>query len=306
MKIDRTDLRGVDLNLLLAFEALFQTRSVTRAAERLRIGQPAASHALKRLRTLLNDPLFVRTPTGMVPTARALELASPIRAILTDIETTLFARPTFVAREERRNFRVGATDYAQLVVLTPLMSELLSVAPDCRLIISQTSCDTVARELERGEIDLAVGVFPDATAAPHKQVLFREEYVCLYDAAASGLAAPLSLADWLALPHMMMSTRADYAGPIDDALGLSGESRFVALSTPNFLTIPFMLKNSRAVAAMPSRLARQCAASNELDVCALPIDAPSFEVAMLWHARSDGDPGAVWFRDSVMRLARQA
>jgi LysR family transcriptional activator of mexEF-oprN operon len=110
--IDGTDLRDVDLNLLVAFEALMQTRSVTKAAEQLRVGQPSASHALKRLRELLDDPLFARTPAGMAPTPRALALAEPIRTILSTIETTLFAGRSFDPLRETRNFRMGATDYA--------------------------------------------------------------------------------------------------------------------------------------------------------------------------------------------------
>jgi DNA-binding transcriptional LysR family regulator len=301
--IDRTDLRDVDLNLLVAFEALMQTRSVTRAARRLRVGQPAASHALKRLRELVDDPLFVRTPAGMTPTPRALALADPIRAILTNIETTLFAGPSFDPSRESRIFRVGATDYAQSVIVDPLLFVFQEHAPGCRLILAATDCDVVGRSLERGEIDLAVGAFPEIVSAPHQRLLYRERYACVFDAAACDARGPISRSQWLALPHVMMSTRGDYSGPLDEILKASGDRRNVAVSTPNFLAIPYLLRGKRLIAALPARLAKLCRERLGLSTCDLPFDAPEFDVTMIWSARTANEPGAIWLRDQIVSVS---
>ncbi len=301
--IDKTDLRNVDLNLLVAFEVLMQTRSVTKAAERLRVGQPSASYSLKRLRDLFSDPLFVRTASGMAPTPRALALDGPVRSILASIETTLNSAPAFDPLHERRIFRVGAIDYAQSVIANPLLAELRRKAPACKLILSATDCDIAGRALERGEIDVALGAFPNLVSASHQDVLYRERYECVFDAAACKISSPITMSQWLALPHVIMSTRGDYSGPIDDVLRRSGQQREVAVSTPNFLAIPYLLKEKRLVAALPSRLARMCRVHLGLTTCALPIEVAEFDVMMVWNARTGTEPGAVWLRDQIKSIS---
>jgi len=302
--IDKTDLRNVDLNLLVAFAALMQTRSVTKAAERLRVGQPSASHSLKRLRELLGDPLFVRTPAGMAPTPRALALEEPVRSILARIGTTLFASPSFDPAREKRIFRVGAIDYAQSVIAGPLLSVLRKEAPDCKLILTATDCDSAERALERGEIDVAVGAFPELAAGPHQRVLYRERYECVFDAKACQAPVPMTRAQWLALPHIIMSTKGDDTGPLDEVLKTSGERREVAVSTPNFLAIPYLLKGKRLVAALPARLARSCRKNLKLATCAVPFETPEFDVVMVWSARTGNEPGAVWLRDQMLSVCK--
>jgi DNA-binding transcriptional LysR family regulator len=301
-RIDRADVRNVDLNLLVAFEALMQTRSVTRAAERLRVGQPSASYSLKRLRELFRDPLFVRTPSGMAPTPRALTLDEPIRSILASIEATLFAGPSFDSQHEARIFRVGAIDYAQSVIADPLLSMLQKKAPECRLILTATDCDIVGRALERGEIDLAVGAFPEPVSAPHQRVLYRERYECVFDAKACQVRGTMTRVQWLTLPHVIMSTKGDYSGPLDEVLKASGDRREVVVSTPNFLAIPYLLKGKRLVAALPSRLARTCRAHLGLATCPVPFDTPEFDIVMVWNSRTGNEPGAVWLREQIISI----
>jgi DNA-binding transcriptional LysR family regulator len=279
-----------------------QTRSVTRAAERLRVGQPSASYSLKRLRELFGDPLFVRTPSGMAPTPRALALDQPIRSILASIESTLFANPSFDPKHETRIFRVGAMDYAQSVIADPLLSVLQDQAPCCKLILTTTDCHMVGRALERGEIDLAVGAFPEMVSAPHQRVLYRERYECVFDASACQLQGPVTRARWLTLPHIVMSTKGGYSGPLDDVLKASGDQREVVVSTPNFLAIPYLLKGKRLVAALPSRLARTCRVQLGLTTCALPFEVPEFDVVMVWNSRTGNEPVAVWLRDRIVAI----
>jgi DNA-binding transcriptional LysR family regulator len=298
--IEYTDLRDVDLNLLVVFASLMQTRSVTRSAEHLRVGQPAVSYSLGKLRTLLNDPLFARTPSGMAPTPRALAMAQAVGEILSKIEVTLFDGAAFDPAREARVFRVGAIDYAQTIVGGPTLSALRLQAPRCKLILTATDCDAAARALERGEIDVAVGAFPEALRVTHQQVLYRERYACVFDANACKVRGALTRAHYLALPHVIMSTRGDAAGPLDDVLKALGQRRDVMVSTPNFLVIPYLLKGRRLVATLPAQLANACAEELGLSVRAPPFDAPDFDVIMAWHARTAKEPGAVWLREQIV------
>lgn len=299
--IDTHNLRGVDLNLLVAFVALMDTRSVTRAAELLCIGQPSASHALKRLRDLLGDPLFVRCPHGMAPTPRALALEQPIRDVLASISATLFEGAMFDPGTARRNFRVGASDYAQIAIAEGVLAWMAKVAPACRLILTAADCDTVGRSLDRGDIDCAVGAFPALSWASHQQVLYTESYLCLFDSVACGIEGVITQDQWLGLPHAIMSTRGDLAGPLDEMLAKRGLARHVAVSTPHFLAIPWLLKGKRLIAALPGRLALRCAAAAGLTACPLPFATPGFPVSMVWNARTDAEPGNRWLREAMTR-----
>ena len=254
--IDNGDLRNIDLNLLVAFDALMQARSVTRAAERLRVGQPSASHSLKRLRDLFGDPLFVRTPSGMVPTPRALALDEPVRTVLAKIESTVFSGPSFDPQNETRIFRVGANDYAQSVIADPLFATLQTQAPNCKLILTATDCDVAGRALERGEIDLAVGAFPELVSAPHQQVLYRERYDCVFDADACQIGGRITRDQWLSLPHIIMSTKGDYCGPLDEtlkALGRTAQRRSVDAK----FSCAALLAEGKAPSRRPAVKARQ-------------------------------------------------
>jgi DNA-binding transcriptional LysR family regulator len=242
----------------------------------------------------------------MSPTPRALALADPVRAILTSIERILFSGPSFDPPRETRVFRIGATDYAQAVIADPLLAIFQKHAPGCRLILTATDCDIVGRSLERGEIDLAAGAFPEIVSAPHQLLLYRERYACVFDAKACNVRGAISKAQWLALPHIIMSTRGDYSGPLDETLKPSGERRDVMVSTTNFLAIPFLLRDKRYVTALPARLAETCRTKFGLATCALPFETPGFDVTMVWNARTANEPGAIWLRDQIVSICQSS
>jgi len=279
-----------------------QTRSVTKAAERLRVGQPSASYALKRLRELLNDPLFTRTPSGIAPTPRALALAGPIQSILATIETTIFSGPSFDPVLAKRIFRIGASDYVQSVIADPLLSTLQKHTPGCRLILTTAVCEIVARSLDQGEIDLAIGAFPDIFPESYRRVLYREHYECVFDPTACEVRGIISLKQWLTLPHIIMSSCGDYSGPLDETLKSLGERRDVIVSTSNFLAIPFLLQGKRLIAALPQRLACICRTRFGLATCAIPFKAPEFDVTMVWNSRTANEAGAIWLRDQIISV----
>jgi LysR family transcriptional regulator, mexEF-oprN operon transcriptional activator len=294
-----TDLRLFDLNLLVAFDALVAERSVTRAARRVGIGQPAMSHALSRLRELFGDPLFVRTTDKMRPTTRALELAAPIARVLADIRESVLADRAFAPDRAEMTFRVGASDHSEIAVLPTVLSAVRSLAPKVRIAVSTVDRDRLDTMLESGAVDLAIGYFPDPPNARTSEVLFREEFVCLFDAKACGASSPLKLKTYLELPHIIMSLRGQLSGDADTVIGRGGGKRFVFMATPHFLAIPFLLHGFRAVAAVPRRLAENCADVAGLDISPLPIAMDGYDVSMQWHSRTETDPAQRWFRELV-------
>jgi LysR family transcriptional activator of mexEF-oprN operon len=299
-----TDLRLFDLNLLIAFDALMAERNVTRAAQRIGIGQPAMSYSLARLRDLFGDDLFIRIPGAMQPTNRALELSEPIARILADIRQDVLANRAFRPEVAEVVFRVGATDYAEVAVLPAVLAALRSLAPNARVAISIVDRERVAAMLENGALDLAIAYFPDPNGAQKRELLFNEEFVCVFDAKACGIVAPVQLKAYLELPHLLMSLRGHMSGCVDRALASVKAERFVFTVTPHFLTIPFLLRGLRAIATVPRRLAETCADMACLAVSPLPIEVEGFDVSMLWHARTETDPAYRWFRQLVRDAAQ--
>ena len=302
--IGMTDLRFFDLNLLVAFEALMAERNVTRAARRVGTGQPAMSHALARLRELFGDDLFLRTSGTMQPTTRALALAPSVAQVLADIRKNVLADRSFDPDKAEITFRVGASDHFELAVLPGVIEVLRTTAPKSRLVVTAVDRDRLPSMLESGVVDLAIGYFPDTPSSQQSEFLFREEYVCLFDAKACNVSPPLKLSTYLRLPHIIMSLRGELTGAADATISREGGSRFVFMATPHFLAIPFLLHGLPAVAAVPRRLAEHCREVAGLSVSPLPIELEGFDVSMQWHARTESDPAHRWFRDIVRAVGK--
>ncbi|SEE20249.1 transcriptional regulator, LysR family [Rhizobiales bacterium GAS191] len=299
-----TDLRLFDLNLLVAFDALMAERNVTRAARRVSLGQPAMSHALSRLRELFGDPLFIRTAEAMRPTTRALELAPSIGRVLAEIRESVLKDRAFAPEQAEITFRVGASDHIELAILPAVLAALRSAAPKARIAVTSVDRDRLGAMLESGAIDLAIGYFPDPSSALTTELLFHEDLVCLFDAEACGVSAPLTLEAYLDLPHIVMSLRGELNGVVDRLIERAGRKRFVLMATPHFLAIPFLLHGFRAAAAVPRRLAENCRDVAGLSMSPLPVAVDGFDVSMQWHARTETDPAQIWFRELVRASGR--
>ena len=297
--IDMVDVRSFDLNLLVALDALIAERSVSGAARRVGIGQPAMSHALRRLRDLFGDPLLEREGNTMRPTARAVDLAGAVARVLDDIRHTVLADQVFRPDREERIFRLGASDYVMATVLPRLLALFRTAAPLSRMAAQPVARDNVGARLASGAIDLAVGYHPQPGPALRGETLFHEDHVCLFDAEACGVTPPIALDLYLALPHFLVSSRADFTGVVDAELARHDRKRFVQLSTSSFLAMPFLLRGSPAVAVVPAKLARCCCHAIGLAACPPPVRIDGFNVTMVWHMRSDADPAQRWFRDRV-------
>jgi DNA-binding transcriptional LysR family regulator len=284
------DLRRFDLNLLVAFDILIAERSVTAAARRMGVGQPAMSNTLARLRDMFNDPLLIRTPSGMQPTARALDLVEPISRILAELRSGVFAARTFNPGTATRTFRIGISDQAEAALIQQVLRVIQRDAPNIRIIARSVEMRLGAELLATGAIDLAIGYFPEVEADLEAATLYHETFVCVFDAEACGIAPPLSLDDYAALPHILVSLRGDAFGHIDELLQQAGRTRFIAYTTPHFLAVPFLLRGFRAVAALPRRLAENCAEAASLAICPVPLPSEGYDVRMAWHRRTSADP----------------
>ncbi|MCB8881928.1 LysR family transcriptional regulator [Acidisoma cellulosilytica] len=288
------DIRSLDLNLLRTLDALLDERSVTRAAARLSLTQPAVSGMLTRLRESFGDPLFVRTPHGILPTLRAAQLAGPLKQILGDVDSLLLPAG-FDPLTAAFTLSIAATDYAQQAVVVPFLAALRRRAPAIRVAIRPVESDRVQTAFERGDLDLAL-MTPDSAAPDlHARRLFDETYVCALSADHADAATEvLSLDRFCALDHALVSYAGErFWGVTDDALAEIGRARHVALSVTSFLVLAEVLRRTELIAVAPRRLV---SGAPGLAMRAPPVAIPGFSKIAVWHERTHRDPGHRWVR----------
>lgn len=292
------NIKNVDLNLLKALDALMETRSVTRAAERLGLTQPAVSGMLTRLRETFGDPLFIRTQRGILPTPRALELAGPLRHTLMDIQALLTPQG-FDPATAALTVTIAATDYAQKAVLVPLLSILRREAPHIRLAIRPVDLPTLGHQMEGGKLDMAL-ITPDmALDTMRRRTLFEESYVCILRQGHPAMALPLDIDRFCALDHGLMShDGSKFHGATDEALADLGYRRRVVAVVPSFLVLIELVRHSDIVAMVPSRLVADV---GDLHILSPPLPIPGFTKVLSWHERLQADPAHRWLRDTLAR-----
>lgn len=298
-----SDIRKIDLNLLVVLDTLLDERNVTRAAARLGYTQPTISGMLTRLRDLFGDPLFVRTQRGILPTPRAQALALPLKQLLAD-SRRLVARETFDPSRAELTFAISSNDYMQHALLVPFVKLLRSEARGIRLAISPPIIEGVGDALARGQIDLAVTIPEFAMSDLPSRLLYRERYVVAlrpqHPLARRGAMSVESFCDY---DHVLVSpTGGSFEGPTDHALARLRRRRTVRYSVPSFLLLPELLLSDDLVAIVPSRLLR--ATQRKLVVLKPPVEVPGFDVIAVWHPRSDKDMAHRWLRDCLRETAK--
>ncbi|QXI31751.1 LysR family transcriptional regulator [Pseudomonas promysalinigenes] len=291
------ELRKIDLNLLLALHALLTEKHVTRAALRLHRSQPAVSHALAQLRAHFDDPLLIRQRGQMTLTARAQALAKPLQDALGSLNG-LLAAPLFDPGQAHRRFRLSLSDYASRIILPPLVRYLRRVAPGIDLAISQASRETMLAQLLDGELDLALGIFPDLPAGIITQTLFEDSFISVADHQVLPAAGELTLEQWLTRPHVLMAMHPDAYDEIEQALTEQGLRRHIALALPHWSAAVDVLSGTDLILTVAKRaLGPQLHPSLCQFAPPLPIAALAYQQA--WHARKDSDPGHRWLREAV-------
>lgn len=299
------DLQRIDLNLMVAFEALLAERSVSAAAQRLGVSQPAMSSSLGRLRSLFGDALFVRSGRIMLPTERALQVQAPVAQALAQLRAALEPRAPFSPASSRRVFAVSGGDYATMVILPHLAASLAKQAPlvdlRFRFVEKPATLDLLASD----DLDLALGVFPDPPKRFGQERLFDETFVSIVRDGHPGLANGLSLEAFVTWPHLLVTERGDAQGAVDEALGRQGQERRVALTVPHVLVVPSVLASSDLIATVGARVARLFVRHAALAICDTPVAMPPWRMSMLWSRQRDGDPGLAWLRKILARIGAQ-
>lgn len=306
--IAQRNLRSVDLNLLVVFDALMAERNVTRAAARRGLSQPAVSKALGRLRDLFGDPLFVRRDRAMEPTARALELAGPIHGALADISRTLAVPAAFDPATARASFRIATIDLYHTNLLPALVRHLRAHAPGVDLQVRANDCSLLPEQLAGGEIDLAFA--PLVTRAPdlHAEPLWTDRMVVLM-ARDNPLRKTLTIESYAAAAHLVdaghVRVSADGVGAsvVDAILAARGLRRRIVLVLPSSAGVPYVVGGTDLIATLPSRIADGLASMP--DVC---VQKPAFlnvEVSphMFWHRRLHANPLHAWLRGAIRAIA---
>lgn len=307
MHATHEDLRAVDLNLVLALDALLAERHVTRAAARLGVTQSAASHALARLRELLGDPLLVRGPKGaMLPTPRATELAPAVHRILEDLAGVLRGQGGFDPATATHTFHVGAADYIELILLPRLVERLARSAPGIDLWIHQFG-EFGDAELAAGVLDLVIGPPRRALrpAGSYEKVLFDEHFTCIVRKGHPLADARMTLPRYAAASHVLVAPRGTPGSLVDDALAAAGRTRRIAVAVPHFLVVPHVVAASDLVATLPNRVAAFFADLVGLARASPPVELAPFQMAMAWHERMHEDVRHRWLREQLLAVAAE-
>ena len=286
--------------LLQLFDVLYGTRSVTRAAEQLGLSQPTVSIWLARLREQLRDPLFVRTPAGMLPTPQADALIVQAREALETLRRLAAWEAAFVPATAERRFRICMTDASHITLLPRLLAHVRTHAPRLRLEAARMDIHT-AQALEHGEADLAVGYAPWLESGIYQQALYLQDWVCLVNAGHPRLAAGLDLVAYAEAGHITVAAGTG-AQLLDGALERTGIRRKVYLELPSFLGLAAIVSTTDLVVTLPRHIGQTLARLGGVTVHACPVDVPGFAVCQHWHARYHQDPANLWLRRTLAGL----
>lgn len=297
--IDHFNLRSFDLNLLVAFDALISEGSVTKAAKRLKIQQPAMSHSLSTLRVLLQDELFIRVGQVMQPTSRARSLAVPVRQALKQAQLALTGGEAFDPATEQRTFRIAMSPEVELLLIPDLTARLRRLSPGIRVLARVFPYEAMDPSLEDGSIDLAVGCTYTQSSRKSFETLYKTEFACCYNPQLLDLAKPVGLEAYLAADHATISQNETLQGCIKDALEIAGVELNVVTAAPGYMSVLSAAQGSPLIATVPSRIAERYAPLLGLEVSPLPVSLSFPPVNMVWANHADGDPANAWLRQQI-------
>ncbi|CAB3788534.1 PCP degradation transcriptional activation protein [Paraburkholderia caffeinitolerans] len=300
------NLNTMDLNLLVVFDALLRTRSTTLAAQELHLTQSAISNALKRLRTAFDDPLFVKSARGMVPTAYALDMARPVLDGLNLIRSAVTSRASFDPAASDRTFRIYVNELGQMVAMPRLLAALAEEAPGVKLMTVDLAPGEAQAAMEAGELDVAFGQLIGFRSGFQHQHLFSERYVALLSQSHRHIQGQLTLRDFFDANHIVyrpsVGSHAVFEDTVDRLFEAHGERRKVAVRLAYSLGIAAMIEATDLLVCVPSLLASALAQAGNLQILPLPFESPVFHISLLWHERSDADGGHQWLRTLFRRL----
>lgn len=299
------NIEALDLNLLVAFEALMMERSVSKAGARIGLSQPAMSNALARLRGALGDHLFIAKNREMVPTSRARHLAGPVLEALSRIRSAIGDRGSFDPQSDTAAFRLAATDYAEIVLVSRVLSAIRRAAPSVKLTISRLEAqfEIPREELHDGSLQFAVGLFPQPIVPGTgiaSRVLFADHWVCIAQARHPQIRGKLNLETFLRIEHICVGYGApERAGLIGEALASTGKIRKIGVTVPHLATVPAITARTDLLGIVPLRLAKEYARALNLKIYPIPVRLPKTALALVWDESNQHDPAHAWMRSMI-------
>lgn len=294
------NLQAVDLNLLKVFEAVAEERSTTRAGTRIGLTQSSVSNALNRLRDVFGDELFVRTNRGMMPTPRAEQLVAPVQAALNRLRTALADSDDFDPRLATGTVRIATSDLQVMVIGAKLARSISRSAPGVELQFCPLDKRTVFADLDEDRVDLAISSFFDKPKRLVSCPFGGAEFVCIGRVDHPAFDGGLTLDDYVAFPHVMVSFKADATSMLDTELARRGLARRVGVTVGDFLCLPPVLAASNYLASIPTYARRLLTTPGTCETVPLPFDMPAWPMEMIWSRRADQDPLHAWAR-SILR-----
>ena len=292
-------LSQVDLNLFIVFDAIYQQRNLTRAAEVLCITQPAVSNALGRLRTTLNDPLFVRTSQGMSPTPLAENIVGRVQEALQLLNTSVTEGEVFQPDQTDKVFRLSMNDLAEAMILPNLLEHLGEVAPSIGIECYQVNRNDVERELAAGTLDFALDGPLIADSQMCTKPLLKQRYACAVRPDHPMVGEQLTLEQYLELDHIVVSSRRKGVSYEDAALNRLGRQRKVRTRVQHYQVAPLLVERTDMALTMPMNMAQKY----DLKVLELPFSLPPLDWNLFWHKSADHDQANMWMRNLLMALA---
>lgn len=306
------DIRKLDLNLLLVFDALMQDGNLTRAGFRLGLSQPSMSHALARLRQLSGDPLFVRVPSGMEPTPFAQQISSTVRDGLALLQGALDGAALFNPATYNRTFQILMSDIGELVYLPRLITKLASTAPHVNLRVLQLPRESYHDAFVSGEADLAIGFLPALKAGFYQQRLFEDSYTCIVRTGHPRVRDDLTLEQFSRESHILIepagsrystvSLQSSTTTFIERYLADQGLTRRIALRVPHFTVVPEIVQQTDLLATVPGSVMAYIRPMPKVKLLKLPIATPRFEIRQFWHQRNHNDVANQWLRRTIAEL----
>jgi DNA-binding transcriptional LysR family regulator len=302
------NLASTDLNLLVAFDALMAERSVTRAGQRIGLGQPGMSAALARLRATFGDELFVRIPgKPKKPTTRAIALHAPIAEILDGARRIFDAGGNFDPATARASIRIATGDPAGTVVAPLLLGLLSKAAPGINIRLVALDKRDAFDRLDRGDIDLVFSTFTKVPKRIRRERLFTDTYVCVVrrDHACPAGRQTVDLETYTTTPHILATLAADDRGIVDEALAKLGLRRRVAVTVPNIYLIPRLVADTGMISHLPRRIAAEMLRGYDLAMLPPPVALPEWHIDMYWGAASASEPATSWIRSRLSGIGQQ-
>lgn len=298
------NISGIDLNLMVVFEAILAEKNISKAAKKIGLSQPATSSSLNRLRSIYKDPLFTRTPKGMIPTYKALQIEPDIRNALEFLRKTLEPEKKFNPALCEKNFSIAMSDWLSLHIVPTLSKFLRKHAPLINLNVRNMPPDEMHKALMSGELDLGISGLNNLGVGTDKQVLYREHYECLVWSKHSAIKKKLTLDDYVKFPHILFSPLGSGPGAVDQALAKKGLKRRVGLRSVYSLIIPPILENTDLIATIPAPLARFFAKHISVKIFPPPIPINEHDIIQYWSKKNHTDPAHQWLRSVLLEICK--